>query len=490
MTTFATSSIQEAVELATQFREKGGYDLFRGQREDWPVKSSLARLEEAERYAAGEQMKVFFSWMESCPELGEFADRQDRRIVDQKFAVAQHYGLATGFCDFTTDPSVAGFFASSAASVEPMGTSVIICCNSSDLIQWCRVHLDPETPPPEVLQLSVPNLWRIEAQSGVFLFLPYPDFEDWYRFDRIEFPAGTYERIDAEQIYPQRRSQLEILLDEYFRFDVEHKRHADFLSHSADFWVHRFPGAAEMMQSCLIRDPGPHATWMEAQQRWSSYVHEPWVPVKKTIAVDTGANFARPPGEVRKSVLEGVRSILSASPSVRAEPSSLVCSSAEYSKLTSKLQLLWDGLRRLPYSDDDLAIAMSNAAFLGASLLDCFKTGSDSPGWKHVAAMLMEEPQMVEFGRTGSATVAGYADEDALLQALRPDFADYVKPEYTKIAERGATVIQVVQTPSRAFVFDRFASVFATQVAPTQVMLFASKGHYFNAFRLDRFGLP
>jgi hypothetical protein len=48
MTTFTAGSIQEAVRLATEFREEGRYDLFRGQRENWPVRSTLARLNEAE----------------------------------------------------------------------------------------------------------------------------------------------------------------------------------------------------------------------------------------------------------------------------------------------------------------------------------------------------------------------------------------------------------------------------------------------------------
>jgi hypothetical protein len=491
MTTYATSSIQEAVELAARFREEGRYDLFRGQRKDWPLKSSLARQSEADRNKAEERIELFFSWVESCPELKEFSDREDQRTVDNKYAVAQHYGLATTFCDFTTDPSVAGFFASSDVGADSAGRSVIICCNSREFIQWCRTHLDPDMAHPELLRLSIPNLWRIEAQRGAFLFLPYEDFETMYRLDRIEFPAGKYVGVDFDQIYPQRRSQLEVLLDQYFRFEMEQEGHAALLSHSAYLFISSAPDATRMMRSCLIHgDPGPHVTWIEAQQSWSSYTHQSWRPVRETIPVDTGANFKLCASEVRETVFERMSSVLSANLLVRTEASSLVSIDADYSGVINKLQLLWDGLRSLPYSDKDLAIAMSNGAFLAASLLHCFRTGEESESWRHVAGMLLEQAQMVEFGRIGNASAAGYADEDALLKALRPDFAELLKPEYVKQADRGGTVIQVVQIPSRAFVFEKFASVFATQVAPTQVMLFASKGHYFNPFRLERFGLP
>ena len=107
----------------------------------------------------------------------------------------------------------------------------------------------------------------------------------------------------------------------------------------------------------------------------------------------------------------------------------------------------------------------------------------------HIAAKLLQKPLKVEFGRAGSSAAAGYVDEDTLLDALRVDFKELLNPKYRDKAARGATVLQVVQMPSRAYIFPKFASAFATQVVPTQVMLFRSKAHYFNVLHIDRFGL-
>jgi hypothetical protein len=37
------NNVHEAVELANDLKEKGGYDLFRGQIKNWPLKSSFGR---------------------------------------------------------------------------------------------------------------------------------------------------------------------------------------------------------------------------------------------------------------------------------------------------------------------------------------------------------------------------------------------------------------------------------------------------------------
>jgi hypothetical protein len=172
---YAADSIEEAVALAERLREEGRYDLFRGQRENWPVVPTLARLNEEEVAAAKERLKLFFSWLQEQPELGALADHEDPAIVDQKYAIAQHYGLPTLFCDFTLEPRVAGFFASSRKGSEGGGTSVIVCCNSEDLISCCKQVFFPEVRLPEVLRIAVPNLWRLEAQADVFLFLSAPN---------------------------------------------------------------------------------------------------------------------------------------------------------------------------------------------------------------------------------------------------------------------------------------------------------------------------
>jgi FRG domain-containing protein len=164
ITTYAVDSSEEAVALAERFREEDRYDLFRGQRKNRPVVPTFARRNKEQVEVAQERLKLFFYWLQEQPELAALADRQDPAIVDQMYAVAQHYGLPTLFCDFTFEPRVAGFFASSEEGSEG-GTSVIVCCNSKELISWCEPHFLPEMRLPEVLNQLLRNSRRKLGRS-------------------------------------------------------------------------------------------------------------------------------------------------------------------------------------------------------------------------------------------------------------------------------------------------------------------------------------
>jgi hypothetical protein len=306
---YEKDNIEQAVPLAERFRQEGRYDLFRGQRENWPVVPTLARLNEEEAAAAQERYKVFFSWIEQQPELVALGDRDDRAIVDQKFAIAQHYGLPTLFCDFILEPRVAGFFASSSDRSEGTGTSVILCCNSHDLISWCKQDVC-EFPggSPEILRIAVPNLWRLEAQAGVFVFLSVPDFESWYEFDRITFPRGLYTGIGAEDVYPTGRSRLEVLLDQYFGFDIQVAHH-DWLMAMANrdhlvISVSRYP--EETIQEYFLHgDPGPHQSWSGASHDWRSYQVEKRKPGSETARLHICDDLRAAPAEIGRRCESG-----------------------------------------------------------------------------------------------------------------------------------------------------------------------------------------
>ncbi len=489
MENYAADSIEEAVALAERFREEGRYNLFRGQRENWPVVPTLARLNEEEVAAAHERLKLFFSWLEEQPELAVLADREDPTIVDQKFAIAQHYGLPTLFCDFTLEPRVAGFFASSRDESEG-GTSVLVCCNSEDLLSCCEQTFFPEMRLPEVLRITVPNLWRLEAQAGVFLFLSAPNFESWYDFDRITFPRGSYKEIAAEDVFPARRSRLEVLIDQYFRYELEVANH-DALMGNRDLYVSVAPGAEKMMQACLVDgDPGPHDSWIEASKEWGAYHVEKWSPGSGTTRLHICDDLRGAPADVGEEVRERVLKFLGERERARREAVSLSSGTPEFTGFMERAQMLWDGVRTFPYSDEEIALALANMSILGTSLLHV----SEPAGWsrpnEHVARVLWKEPLQVEFGRRGAPAAVAYVDESALMNALRPDFSDLLKPEHRNLAAHAVNVVNVVPIPSRAFVFRSFASSFVTQVVPSQVILFRSNAHYFSPLQLETFGNP
>jgi hypothetical protein len=212
MTILKAANLVEAVEMAMRLQKQGKYDWFRGQRKNWKPAPSLVRVPKQELKAARERLQRFAVWLLNTPGLEVL--KQD---PTDALAIAQHYGLPTPFLDFTTNPGVAGYFASSERP-SAKGTACIYCLNSRDLVDvWNQIRrILPHYPELQLVKVKVPNLWRLEAQQGVFVEC----LTNWtaaYPLDRIEFPSSPPPPFPTEdQIYPTRKSQLEILIEHHF----------------------------------------------------------------------------------------------------------------------------------------------------------------------------------------------------------------------------------------------------------------------------------
>ena len=214
------ANVQEAVELAFKFKDERRYDWFRGQTLERPPYSSLFRMqfrrdEEAVRRNR-QRVSMFCQWAAKIEPLAELLEEQN---VHQLFAILQHYSVATHYIDFSTDTGVAGFFACDAKEPPVDGLSCIYCLDTKDLKEtWEIVGQVDERKNAEIEQVvvDVKNLWRLQAQSGVFLYSNY-NWDVDYPMDRIVFPYTGYPAAPTkERIYPNERSALEHLLDQYF----------------------------------------------------------------------------------------------------------------------------------------------------------------------------------------------------------------------------------------------------------------------------------
>ncbi|PAW76886.1 MAG: hypothetical protein B9S32_13225 [Verrucomicrobia bacterium Tous-C9LFEB] len=136
MKTFRAKNLQEAVELAVKFKRQRKYNWFRGQSRDFPPSPSFGRLSKLEAKKSLKRFERFVCWLIQTPGLGCFRSNPDAPI-----AIAQHYGIPTGFLDFTTDPSVAGYFASwDKNKIDSSATSCIYCLNSKKITeQWALI---------------------------------------------------------------------------------------------------------------------------------------------------------------------------------------------------------------------------------------------------------------------------------------------------------------------------------------------------------------
>src|SRR5262252_6969375 len=107
MMNIQASSVRDAVRIAEELKASGKCQWFRGQRENWHVRSTFMRLDEQGRENARIDASKFEAWVQDTPGLESLG-----RNFDKAIAVMQHYGMATQFVDFTTEPRIAGYFAS------------------------------------------------------------------------------------------------------------------------------------------------------------------------------------------------------------------------------------------------------------------------------------------------------------------------------------------------------------------------------------------
>ncbi|MEY4593147.1 MAG: hypothetical protein RIR18_2042, partial [Pseudomonadota bacterium] len=136
------NNVEEAVELALQFKQEGRYNWFRGQLQaDWAPASSMERaiLRGESQALLEKRLQRFIAWASTEPSLCYLTNPENQ---DQLFAVLQHYGFPTSYIDFSTEPGIAGFFASDFKEQPAPGTlSVIFCLETADLRQFYDKHM-------------------------------------------------------------------------------------------------------------------------------------------------------------------------------------------------------------------------------------------------------------------------------------------------------------------------------------------------------------
>ena len=192
-----------------------GFNLFRGQRKKWPILPSLFRGTRPERVLAESRLQRFLEWANDTSHLANLS-------ATQLLAIAQHYGIPTSLIDITRSYSAAMFFATYDAETDSTSTPTVFA--------WRRSALE-KLPSLEIVELVVPNLWRLEAQEGLFLKFKNEGELNLAASDtyEIEIPTkGIGSPYSANTFYPERKSGLESLLDLYHHRESGYQRRAEF----------------------------------------------------------------------------------------------------------------------------------------------------------------------------------------------------------------------------------------------------------------------
>ncbi|TAJ02479.1 FRG domain-containing protein [Pectobacterium versatile] len=494
------ANVEEAIELASNLKREGKYNWFRGQvRADWMPSSSMERKL---KYGAklddlNKDIARFLDWARLVPELAYLADTANQNSL---FAILQHYGYPTTYIDFTTDPSVAGFFASDTSQqLDESTVSAILCLNTEHLVNFYREHAkfigaDIKIEPVSV---DVSNLWRLQAQHGHFLYVNH----DWYRIydmDRIEFPwTGLPAYPSRHQIYPTQKSHLEQLLDE-FKVLEQRRRGQKDMHKMIDDLIRK---GVKVKIASLISDPARYEKSVFAKapvqlESWSKAKLSPWLferqeqfhdVVGNSIDIRVRSGLGAPSAHLQ--VRTAFLGALSRESGLRARATVWkvdgLVGQLEVDQYLCAIQSAWNGMRNLPYKDDDIAEAMG-------ALTQLFLIGNCDSMVVHIRnssfKKWMPDAFEIEFGNDILNTISrASCSGDALFQCLDSSWRDSCKDQKMVSSAHGA--FYACSKPDCMFEFEAFARLFARQIIPAQL---AQKRPVtlFNPAKLDFVGNP
>lgn len=207
-------SVEQAIDFAFLLSFERNCDLFRGQARTWSPIPNFLRLSPEKRMTSKRWSK-FKEWAARQGPLKSYST--DPKKLG---AIGQHYGLETYLLDFSFNPRVAAFFATNTNLPLDDEKACIYCLWSGGLAG--AYHLAPSFMRhyeifPKVERVDVEGLYRMHAQEGTFLFVNQDSWTSVYSLDVITFPrTGPIKTPTVESIYPNNKSVVERLVEEYF----------------------------------------------------------------------------------------------------------------------------------------------------------------------------------------------------------------------------------------------------------------------------------
>jgi FRG domain len=475
-------SVEEALALVHDYKKSGKFDFFRGQARSWNLVSSLCRHDISEFDELQKKIARFQHFLLGNVQLKGFTEN-----VNQFYAIAQHYGLTTNYIDFTTDPEVAAYFATNSKDNVIGEYAAIICLNSkefADFIESLKKYYPPNNY-PEIINIDVSNLWRLQSQKGCFLYLPTPDFESkFYPFDRVLFPfSASRTAIPLHEIYPNRKSQLEILLDQYFMNEqlIEGDKRID-----KSAW-HVVSYEPEDVNTFLVKNECIHESWNAIDlSLWNNSTSEQWTQVYSKDPAHTVNLFiykvedndiAGISAEISRKILsiDNNRELLL---SFHLELDKSIATETTDSEISLNCNKIWDGMRNLPYSIQEICLSISR--YIYYEIQDDPSTSSNT---KQV---------LTEFGSDNGAYSRALILEERIRCCFRDDLAKILRPEYVSFSNNARDLLKAVNKPRIIFEFERFRKLFFEDIIPGQ--MFAERdlnrgAIFYSPLLLDVFGL-
>ena len=466
---YKVNNLTEALNLARGFSETGQYNLFRGQGQNWKVKSSAARLNKIDFEKGLEQLKRLHYYLQTYKPLEKFVSN-----IDWFYAVAQHYGLPTGYIDFSTSVDVAGYFATNSKSNKIGQDCVIICLQEKDFNEFLKVtkiiYEKDKVIAPYIVRPNVDNLWRLQAQKGCFVYSPYSDIEFYYDFDKIIFPfEEQYKEIETENIYPKRKSELEILLDHYFSTELKlegQKRLENFIKETKILHTKLPPFSF----THLLKNDKIHSSWQtNLFNEWVFKIDEEWSVSNEINMIEIHFTFKIPINEQIQII---AKELSLAFDKEKIKRNSLlkfeIISKPKLSKKLAKTIInscmrIWDGTRNLPFSDTEIQLIIAKYI-----CLEIYNGKLNEP-----PSLTTEELVTLELTNKYGSITRCYASPSKIVSSFRDDLGQIIIDDLAR--NISAEILLSINKPDLIFDFNRILQLFKDELIPYQALYNSDK---------------
>lgn len=460
-------SADEAVVYCRGLIAEGRANLFRGQSNDWPaITPSLVRGSGEQRDKARTSLDDFIEWATFVPQMALYHES-----TEAVTAIAQHYGIPTAFLDLTTKPEIAELFACAAPMGDLDGDAVIYCF----LREQLQLH-----PSFRVIEIDVDNLWRLQAQHGLFLeYLDETKIADIRDAAiRVHFPRRAITPTETTQLYPLRKSALEVTIDQWIYRKQVSDLFALVTSAARRSTIRRYtyPGMFRWRAA-----PDFDGAWVKYNPGWvfppnehiRSVIASRSVMITLTDADDVWQAFSTLEAQFRPHVEAYVRKN-----SGVAFEMKFADHEQHDAAGTMILNRCWDGVRVHPYRTES-AIRCLAATALALFWKICHP---DALGWDE---QLWGEVECIDTAPVGGHLDAATVSRQSLLAARHASYDGQLTRHAARRSEADPFyLMDYVVDPWVLFDFERLSTLFVEQFIPSCI------GSYWNESIDNNEGVP
>lgn len=467
--TIRVQNLAEAIALANHFKKNGKANLFRGQAQNWRVVSTLARIVSMEDAEVEEKTERFFQYCSNNKELQKYVEN-----IDWFFAVAQHYGLPTPYIDFSSSVEIATYFATNSKANIVGEDCVIVCLDEDEftkLVGYSSEYFtDRKGLPPYIVHPNVENLWRLQAQQGSFLYSPILEIENFlFDFDRIVFPfKESYNEIQEFDIYPKRKSELEILIDRFFDYEFRRKGMQNIEEFINDTDSKRYYLKTDNEDT--LHHDRPDESWTtEVYKKWQYPLKEYWTPTINEIQIGLPSQIEEHPEDQINTNIQALNKEFKSLSIEKGSQLSFHVNTIdvieEYlaNTIQKNCSIIWHGMRNLPYSLNDIILVIAKYAAI--------EMHRNRTNELYVETNF--ETIRVELADNHQNSATSIVCSHQVKNAFRNNLDTMVKGKHSNIND--SRLMLIVNKPPLLFNFDKLLELFKSDLICYQLLLNGAK---------------